>query len=126
MTLWLILQMVAAIPMVVMPFVMQARESWRPPMNTPTLGTFGIVMMASFYFVVAGMVNGGIAGVRLGWPWYGTGVLSAGATAIGVVGAYKVLYVMAVRGGKALTVMGGVVLGAMVAGFAAAPFLVGR
>lgn len=114
MTIWIVLQVVGSLLMVVLPFAVQARESWKPPMATPSLGTVGIVMMAVMYFFVAGLVNGGIVGERLGWAWYGTGAISLAAAGIGVVVSYRVLYSMAERGGKGLTVLGGVVLGVMV------------
>jgi len=113
--IWLVLQLVAAVPLIVLPFVMQAKESLHPPMNTPSLGTFGIVMMAAVYFVVAGLINGVIVGTRLAWPWYGTGSIALAAAALGALGSYKLLYAMASKGGVGITIAGGLGLAAMFA-----------
>ncbi len=113
MLIWQIIQVVAALFLVLLPFVMQAKESLHPPMNTPSLGTFGIVVMAAVYFLVVGIVNGVFLASRLHWPWYGTLGLAIAAAAVGAVGSYWLLYTMATKGGTAWTIAGGVGLAAM-------------
>ncbi len=113
MLIWQILQVVAALVLVLLPYIMQAKESLHPPMNTPSLGTFGIVMMAACYFLVAGIVNAVILSSRLHWPWYGTLGLAIAAAAVGSVGSYWLLYTMATKGGTAWTIAGGVGLAAL-------------
>jgi hypothetical protein len=113
--IWLIVQVLAALPFVVLPFILQARESLHPPMNTPSLGTFGIVMSAALYYIVVGLINGVLVGGRMGWPWYGTAALALAAATIGAVASYYLLYAMAVKGGTALTIIGGLGLAVLVA-----------
>lgn len=125
MSLWQGLELLAALPLVLMPFIMQARESLRPPMNTPSLGAFGIVMMTAFYFVIAGLVNGFIVGSRLHWPWYGSLGAAVTSATIGAVGSYWLLYSMATAGGKPATIVAGVGLLGIVAANLLGPRLVG-
>lgn len=124
MTVWLIIQLLAAFFCVVGPFIMQAKESLHPPMNIPSLGTFGIIIMAAFYFVVAGFINGVIVGGRLGWPWYGTAAVSLAAAAVGAAGSYSLLYPMALKGGTMLTILGGLGLALLLTGNLFIPRLV--
>jgi hypothetical protein len=124
MALWQVLELMAALPLVLMPFIMQARESLHPPMNPPSLGTFGIVMMAAFYFVLAGLVNGFIVGGRLHWPWYGSLGLALAIAGIGAAGSFWLLYSMASTGGKTWTIAGGVGLAVLLAANVLGPGLV--
>jgi hypothetical protein len=103
----MIAQLVAVLPFVVLPYAVQARESLHPPMNTPSLGTFGVVMSAAVYFTVVGLINGIIASSRLGWPWYGGLGLGLVAASVGAVASYSLLYTMALKGGVVITVAGG-------------------
>jgi hypothetical protein len=122
--LWTILQLLAAAFCVLLPFILQARESLHPPMNPPSLGTFGIVMMAALYFTLTGLVNGFVTALRAGWPWYaglGVGVLAAAA---GAVGSYWLLYWMASKGGTTVTLVGGLGLTLLLAANILGPRLV--
>lgn len=113
--IWQAVQGAGALFFVAFPYAMQARESWRPPMGTPSLGTFGIVMMASFYFIVVGLINGILFASFRHWgvlASIGVGIVAA---AVGAIASYAVLLKMASTGGKVWTIAGGVVLATLTA-----------
>lgn len=79
---WQVLLLLAGVMFVILPFWVQADETLHLPPTEPSLGTFGIVMMAAFYFFAGALIGTGLLAWGLRWPWYAA-MPAALAAAIG-------------------------------------------
>lgn len=102
---WQIAQLAGCLVLVVPCFLGQAAESIKPPMNTPSLGTFGIIMMISTYFAGASFVNTALIGRALGWHAAPTILASLAVAAALAFGTGWMMHVLATRGGVTLVAL---------------------
>jgi bacteriorhodopsin len=63
------------------PLTMVAEDALKTPPATPSLGTFGVVMMIALFYGVVTPANAGLLAGACRWPWWGVGLAALGAMA---------------------------------------------